>query len=335
MEGKQNIKQDITLTDRFGRPHNYLRLSLTDRCNMRCNYCMPDSPSFIPKNRLLSTEEIHRLVGVFVSLGIKKIRLTGGEPLIRRDFEDIAKKIAGYGQPLHLTTNATRLHLHFPLITELFSSLNISLDTLRPERFRKIAHSSDFRRTLDNINLALSGHLPVKINMVVIRDLNDDEIADFVELTLHHPVEIRFIEFMPFLGNRWEPARGVNRNEILDKIRLLYEIELLGREPQETTEHFRIPDAKGSFGIISTVSNPFCNDCNRIRVTADGKLKNCLFSQHEINLKDLLDDEERLTHAIKYAIMTKEKKYGGKHSPAEFHSYSNPAVVRSMTSIGG
>lgn len=335
MEGKYKIAGTPALVDNFGRGHDYLRLSLTDRCNLRCTYCMPKNPLFLPYKKLLSAEEIDRLVSAFVKLGITKIRLTGGEPLIRKDFPEIARNIARNGMPLHLTTNATRLHEHYDLISELFSSINISLDTLRPERFKQIAQSNEFEKTLQNLDLALESSIPTKINMVVVRDVNHDEITDFIKLTLKHPIEIRFIEFMPFKGNQWKLNKSVSHNEILKLISKDYNIENLGRRSGETAEKFRIKNAPGKFGIISTVSHPFCTDCNRIRVTAEGKLKNCLFSRNEINLKDLINNEEQLIAAISGAIKGKRKSFGGNvpmiNSP-ETKAYN---LNRSMTSIGG
>lgn len=330
------VKQSGILSDRFGRIHDYLRISLTDQCNLRCSYCMPVNPVFMKKDKLLPAEEIERLVRVFVKLGIKKIRLTGGEPLFRKDFDDILQRLAKLRIPITLTTNGYYLNEHIDLIEENIHLVNISLDTLHPERFRLITQRNAFERTLENIDLALSRNLRIKINVVVVKNINDDEIPDFIRLTLQYPIEVRFIEFMPFKGNQWQLAQTFTRNEILDRIRNSFSINPLINDRHQTSENFRVADAPGTFGIISTVTKPFCEGCNRIRVTADGKLKNCLFGLDEFDLRPFLNDPNTLEQVIRNAILQKHERFGG-HPPMNITPAGNYTYAenRTMTAIGG
>ena len=328
--------QPQILTDKFGRVHDYLRISLTDQCNLRCSYCMPVNPVFMPKDRLMSASEIELLASTFVQLGIKKIRLTGGEPLFRKDFDDILKRLARLNVPINITTNGYYLNEHINLIKKNIHSVNISLDTLKPEKFRLITQRNAFERTLENIDLALSHNIRTKINVVLVKNINDEEIPDFIRLTLRYPVEVRFIEFMPFKGNKWQLEQTFSRNEILDRIRNSFIIEPLIGEKHQTSEDFRVIHAHGTFGIISTVTKPFCDSCNRIRITADGKLKNCLFGLDEFDLRPYLKDAVALEQIIRKGILQKHRQYGG-HPPmnipkAEKYTYADN---RTMTAIGG
>lgn len=324
------------LTDNFGRIHNYLRLSLTDRCNLRCSYCMPAQPVFLPNKKLLTADEISTLSEVFVSLGVSKIRLTGGEPLLRKDFQQIVEHISRHDVSLHLTTNGYYLDEHIEILGNYFSSVNISLDTLRKDQFSKITQQNAFERTLQNIDLCLDKGLPVKLNVVVIRNVNHNEIIDFVKLTRYYPIEVRFIEFMPFRGNQWKLADTFSRNEIIETIENKFPIEAVENTHNQTAEKFAIKEWAGSIGIISTVSKPFCSECNRIRITAEGKLKNCLFGLKEYNLKPYLNDPAVLKQFILQSLTEKHFSHGG-HTPMarSQQAATSYSQNRSMTAIGG
>ncbi|HQV01455.1 MAG TPA: radical SAM protein, partial [Bacteroidia bacterium] len=214
------------LTDNYNRTHNYLRISLTDACNFRCTYCMPNEDMlFTPAQHLMQTHEIIKLAHFFVQQGIDKIRLTGGEPLIRKDFDAIVTALSKLGITLTLTTNARLLHHHlFHLINSGVKSINISLDTLKPDRFLKITRRNDFEKVKANIFLCLEQAIRVKINVVLMHGINDDEILDFIRLTKHHPLHVRFIEFMPFDGNQWQADKVITHYEIIAKAQQTFDI---------------------------------------------------------------------------------------------------------------
>lgn len=335
MERKQEINSENFLTDSFGRRHDYLRLSLTDRCNLRCSYCMPYQPVFLPNRKLLTSEEISVLSSVFVSLGIRKIRLTGGEPLLRRDFKTIVELISRKNVPLHLTTNGYYLDEHINTLKQHFSSINISLDTLRKDQFSRITHRNAFERILRNIDQCLGKELKIKMNVVVIRNFNHKEIVDFVKLTRDYPIEVRFIEFMPFRGNRWKLADTFSHNEIIETIKTQYQIESLIGNQNQTAEKFAVKGWQGSIGIISTVSKPFCGGCNRIRVTAEGKLKNCLFGLKEYDLRPFLNDPVALKQFILQSLIEKHSSHGGLAPMVQDSKISSYSKNRCMTAIGG
>lgn len=335
MEGKQKMNNKGILTDSYGRSHDYLRLSLTDQCNLRCSYCMPSQPAFLPDKKLLTPDEISVLISAFVSLGIGKIRLTGGEPLIRKDFKKIVEIISKYNVSLHLTTNGYYLNEHIDTISKYFSSVNISLDTLKKDIFSRITHRNAFERILQNIDQCLNKGLKIKVNIVVIRNVNHKEIIDFVNLTRDYPIEVRFIEFMPFRGNQWKLDDTISHNEILETIQLKYPLLPIQDHHNQTAEKYRIKDWKGSIGIISTVSKPFCSYCNRIRVTAEGKLKNCLFGFEEFDLKPYLNDFSTLKQYIIKSLDKKHFSHGGLEPMAKTTDASLYRTNRSMTAIGG
>lgn len=323
------------LQDSYGRTHNYLRLSITDRCNLKCSYCMPVNPFFRPSNNLLTIDEIDLLCDVFVSMGINKIRITGGEPLARKDFPEIVNRISKYNIPLYLTTNGMMLHRYIDLISDKFMSVNISLDTLQNERFVSITRHNAFTKVVQNINLLLSNNIPLKLNMVLLRGINHDEIPDFIKLTLDYPVEVRFIEFMPFRDNAWELTKSYTRGEIIKQITSKYSIERLENDASKTANLFRVKNAPGRFGIIATVSHPFCEYCNRLRVTADGKFKNCLFDTKEYDLRAFIPVREKLKEIIHKAVQKKKFQHGGNNPIIQTGESDEYAMNRSMTAIGG
>ncbi|XP_075060529.1 molybdenum cofactor biosynthesis protein 1 isoform X2 [Mixophyes fleayi] len=308
------------LTDSFGRKHNYLRISLTEKCNLRCQYCMPEEGvKLTPRSDLLTTQEILTLARLFVQEGVDKIRLTGGEPLIRPDVLDIVgqlRKLEGL-KTIALTTNGINLARQLPKLKEAgLDVLNVSLDTLVPAKFEFIVRRKGFHKVLEGIRRAVElGYNPVKVNCVVMRGLNEDELLDFVELTENQPLEVRFIEYMPFDGNKWNFKKMVSYQEMLDTIRQRWpELEKLSTEMSSTSKAYRVPHFQGQIGFITSMSEHFCGSCNRLRITADGNLKVCLFGNAEVSLRDLLRTEateKELVQIIGAAVGRKKKQHAG------------------------
>lgn len=325
------------IQDTFGRVHNYLRISLTDNCNLRCFYCMPEEKyEFAPAAKLMQVEEIETLAKIFVSQGVKKIRLTGGEPLVRKDAPKILEVLGKLDIELAITTNGIRINEMLPeLLSAKIKTINISLDTLQADKFLKITRRDLYHRVRGNIELLLQHNIKVKINVVVMKDINENEILDFIALTKHNNVEIRFIEFMPFSGNKWSSNQVFTMHEILCEIAKAYDVLSVASAPHDTAKHFLIPDHIGSFAVISTMSAPFCDTCNRMRLTADGKLKNCLFSKSETDLLTALRNNEDVLPLIVQNINSKAKALGGQFSGA-FENIDTSAIQnRSMITIGG
>lgn len=325
------------LIDSFDRIHNYLRISLTDNCNLRCFYCMPEEDyEFTPHSRLMQPEEIESIAKLFVDHGVSKIRLTGGEPLVRKDAENIILRLAKLPVKLTLTTNATRLHDFVDILEEAkVSSLNISLDTLDPDKFNIITRRDSFKKVMDNINLMIDRNFHVKVNVVVMKGINEHEINDFVSWTKDVPVHVRFIEFMPFEGNRWTSNQVFTWREMLEEIGRKYSpVELKG-DIHDTAKKYSIEGHKGTFAIISTMSSPFCAGCNRMRLTADGKMKNCLFSQEETDLLTALRKGDDILPLIQESIRSKAKELGGQFTKDFEKIHTEDLHNRSMISIGG
>lgn len=326
------------IVDTFGRVHDYLRISLTERCNLRCFYCMPeDGIQLRDKAEFMTTEELIFIAKKFVDLGVKKIRLTGGEPLVRRDFGTIIRQLGELPVELAITTNAVLIDKYIDDIKSAgVKSINVSLDSLKEERFNMISRRSYYTKIRDNIDLLIKNDFHVKINIVLIKGTNDDEIIDFVKWTVNEKIQIRFIEFMPFDGNNWNWDKKISFKEILDKVDAFFGkklVEKLIDGPNDTTRNYKITGGLGSFGIISSVTNPFCDTCNRIRLTADGKIKNCLFSQSELDLLTALRNGVEIEEMIIENIKGKEKERGGNKSfeKLEVSKIKN----RTMISIGG
>lgn len=325
------------IEDSFGRVHDYLRISLTDNCNFRCFYCMPEEDyDFTPASRLMQTDEIIQLAKIFVEQGVKKIRLTGGEPLVRKDAADIISALGKLPVELVITTNGTRLNEMIDVLKEAnIKTVNISLDTLQAEKFMLITRRDVFHQVRSNIELLLQHKITVKINVVVMKGLNDNEILDFIAWTKYHPIQVRFIEFMPFSGNKWTSNKMFSLEEILAVISEKYTLFPVDPAPHDTAKSFMIPGHEGSFAVISTMTSPFCSTCNRMRLTADGKLKNCLFSAGETDLLTALRAGEEVLPLIKASIWSKEKELGGQLGK-HFENLDARAITnRSMITIGG
>ncbi|WP_433862774.1 GTP 3',8-cyclase MoaA [Sphingobacterium thalpophilum] len=325
------------LTDKYGRSHTYLRISLTDNCNLRCFYCMPEEDyAFTPHAQLMQVDEIEQLAKVFVAHGVRKIRLTGGEPLVRRDAPAIIAMLSQLPVELHMTTNGIRIDdMLGEIVSAGFKSVNISLDTLRPERFIKITRRNYFERVRANIDLLLKYNVITKINVVVMKGINDDEILDFVALTKSKPVEIRFIEFMPFSGNKWSSNQVLTYDDIVNNVQQAYTIQPVTVRPHDTAKAFSIPGHLGRIAIISTMTAPFCAGCNRIRLTADGKLKNCLFSAGETDLLSTLRTGGDVLPLIQQNILSKAQALGGQLAENFEQIETDFLQNRSMITIGG
>ncbi|MBI3698148.1 MAG: GTP 3',8-cyclase MoaA [Acidobacteria bacterium] len=290
------------LRDTYQRPVKDLRISVTDRCNFRCTYCMPlDQYEWVDRHEILSYEEIGRLAGIFVGLGVDKIRLTGGEPLVRKDLDRLIARLAPLGlKDLCLTTNGALLAEQVPALKAAgLRRINVSLDTLQPERFRKITQRGDLAKVLEGLFAADShGLRPIKLNAVIERGVNDDEILDLVEFSRKHGFAIRFIEYMDVgNSNNWQSEKMVPKQEILAVIRGRYALREAGREDSSAPAvEYEFADGGGDLGVIASVTEPFCSGCTRARLTADGKLVTCLFSHVGHNVKALLrngaSDEE-------------------------------------------
>jgi cyclic pyranopterin phosphate synthase len=325
------------IQDKFGRVHNYLRISLTDNCNLRCFYCMPEEDyDFTAASRLMQTDEIKQLAGLFVDMGVTKIRLTGGEPLVRKDAEKIIESLSRLPVELVMTTNATRIHDYLSVLkSSSISTINISLDTLQPDKFLLITRRDLFHQVRSNIELLLHHGFRVKINVVVMKGFNDQEINDFIGWTKHIPIQIRFIEFMPFNGNQWTNNKVFSMQEMFSVINTQFQFLPVEGELHDTAKHFMVPGHAGSFAVISTMSSPFCSTCNRMRLTADGKLKNCLFSSGETDLLTALRNGEEVGALIHQSIQSKAKQLGGQFS-GTFDMLDAASIHnRSMITIGG
>ena len=328
------------LTDTFGRQHNYLRISLTEQCNLRCSYCMPaEGVALSPKSHLMTVDEIYTIAQTFVSAGITKIRLTGGEPLVRKDAEQILRKLSSLDVALSITTNAVITDRFFKLFNELgIRDINVSLDTLIPNRFKNITRRDYFQRVYDNIFLLLDQGFNVKLNCVLMKGVNDDEIIDFINLAKHHLIHIRFIEFMPFDGNNWDRSKLISYQEIMDQVDLAFEktdVLRIQDRPNDTSKNYQIKNFRGTFAIISTVTNPFCDSCNRVRLTANGRIKNCLFSATETDLLTPLRQGAAIEPLIGKAIGAKFKMRGGMDTSEKFQDPAQYEQNRSMITIGG
>ena len=325
------------LYDSFGRHHTYLRISLTESCNLACLYCKPEDEEYeLTQSKRMSADEIVKLAEIFVNLGIKKIRLTGGEPLVRKDAADIIRRLAPLPVELTLTTNGVLADQFIDVFSEAgIRSLNISLDTMDRTLFQSMTGRDEYLRVRQNIETLTEKGFHVKINMVVIGGVNDHEICDFIRWTIDKPIHVRFIEFMPFTGNNWMSAKVVSLEQILHIASEEFSFERLDDNIHETAKKFKPIGHAGTFAIISTMSAPFCEGCNRLRLTADGKLKNCLFSAGETDLLTPLRRGEDIEAAIRATVLAKERELGGQMTPDFEITEAGTIINRSMIAIGG
>lgn len=326
------------LVDRFGRVHNNLRISVTDRCNIRCFYCMPaEDVVFMDRSHLLTFEEIERVVRVGVTLGIDKVRLTGGEPLVRRNLSTLVSKLVAIDgiSDVGLTTNGVLLRdLAKPLRVAGLERINISLDALDAEKFKTITRRDVFDQVIDGVNAAIDAGFRVKLNAVAIRGLTEDQIVPFGRFARETGVEVRFIEFMPLdADNAWERDKVLFGSEIISTlsagIRPLQPVPRTDERAPAT--EFVFDDGQGRIGLIASVSQPFCESCNRFRLTADGRLRNCLFSLEETDIRPLLrgdGSDSQIADAMLESIAAKGE--GHEINTARFVQPDRP-----MYSIGG
>ncbi|KAE8269484.1 hypothetical protein A4X09_0g2858 [Tilletia walkeri] len=352
------------LRDTHGRQHSYLRISLTERCNLRCLYCMPEEGiPLTPSDKLLSQAEIARLAGLFVREGVSKVRLTGGEPTLRSDLGEIVESLNEL-RPLGLrqigmTSNGISLHRKLPsLVSSGLTHLNLSLDTLDPFKFEFMTRRRGFEAVIRSLDKALElGMESVKLNVVVLKGVNDgQDVLDFVQFTRDKPVTVRFIEYMPFDGNKWQMGKLVSYRDLLDRIQHKFgPLERLRDDDNDTSKGWRVPGFAGSIGFITSMTEHFCGTCNRLRITADGNLKVCLFGNAEISLRDAMRGisavpptttsasptspppritpatDDQLLDVISAAVRRKHARHAGMSSLDALAQGSN----RPMVAIGG
>ncbi|GAA4829562.1 GTP 3',8-cyclase MoaA [Algivirga pacifica] len=295
---------------------------------------MPENVEFSPQEHLMKAEELESIAKEFVQLGVNKIRITGGEPFARKDIGAILLRLSQLPVSLHMTSNGVLLKKHRQAILDSgLKSMNISLDSLDAKHFKHITRRDDFEAVMDNIAWLSTTAIQLKLNIVLMRGVNDHEIEDFIDFAIQQGISIRFIEFMPFKGNQWSMKKRMSHEEVEARIfdYLGDRVQPLPHLPHETSRNYQVVGSDVSIGLISTVSKPFCADCNRLRLTADGKLKNCLFSQSENDLLTALRNGEALYPIIADSVYHKKKERGGEDFGEEQHTENN----RSMVRIGG
>jgi cyclic pyranopterin phosphate synthase len=325
------------LQDSFGRVHNNLRVSVTDRCNLRCTYCMPEDVTFRDRSELLTFEEITAFVRVATTLGVNKVRLTGGEPLVRKELPKLVRMLAAVPgvTDLGLTTNGVLLAEQ---ATALFGAglrrLNVSLDTLDPERFRELTRRDELKRVLAGLSAAKRGGFgPIKVNAVAIRGYAEHDVVPLAQYARENGFELRFIEYMPIGADEWERDKVFFAHEILELIeREVGALEPAHHDPSAPAQDFTYRDGGGTIGVIASVSRPFCRQCNRIRLTADGKLRNCLFALDETDVKGFLRtasiNEQGIADALRRSVWAKWEGH-------EINAATFVKPDRTMHAIGG
>ena len=326
------------LTDSFGRVARKLRISVTDRCNFRCQFCMPTHPVWLPHSEILSYEEIRRVASLCVDMGVENIRLSGGEPLMRRDIEDLVALLAKIPnlRQLSMTTNGFLLSEKAMALRRAgLKGVTVSLHSLKPERFSEISGGGVLETVVAGIKAAKSvGFKPLKINAVIIRGCNDDEVADLASLARAGDVTVRFIEYMPFDGqHHWGMDKVFSGNEIVERIREHYELDAVPRQAGSTAKLYKFHDGKGEIGVITSITQPFCSDCDRIRISADGKIVPCLFDKTGFDLRPLLRGgatDEEIIAFMRDAIL---RKAPGVETLLK--KYERLEHIRPMHTIGG
>ena len=328
----------MQLTDQFNRKINYMRISVTDRCDFRCIYCMSEQMNFLPKNQLLTLEEINRIATIFISMGVEKIRITGGEPLVRKNVDTLFDKLSKNKdlKELTLTTNASQLLKKAGMLKASgIKRINISLDSLNPLNFKKMTRTGDLNKVLDGIEYAISiGLKQLKLNTVIMKGINDHEIFDLIEFAIKKNIDISFIEEMPLGTTEFSRKSTFTSNdEILEKIKTNYLINKIEYRTGGPAEYWQILGTKSRIGLISPHSHNFCEDCNRVRISCKGELFLCLGQDDKIELMPLLRKYPNNDQPIKDAILNSMKIKPKSH---EFNiEQSKPAVVRFMSHTGG
>lgn len=334
----------MALIDNYGRVHDYLRISVTDRCNLRCVYCMPEKGmEFLPKDQVLSDDEIVFVVSVAANLGIRKLRFTGGEPLVRPHLEQLIERCAGIAgiEDIALSTNGVLLEKRAEALKQAgVTRVNISLDSFKPERFQWVTRGGKISQVLAALEASERvGFSPIKLNVVLMKGINEDEVDDFLKLTMDRDIFVRFIEYMPIghADEEWK-ARYLPLAYVLDKAAELsgepaspVHTEVRGNGP---AEYYQLPGAKSAFGLIHPVSDHFCASCNRLRLTADGHFKACLFWQQEHSIRRVMNDEVGMTKLLQEVLNGKPES----HEMAKVlngEQLSQEATMRRMSQIGG
>lgn len=298
------------LYDNYGRKFEYLRISLTDRCNLQCFYCRRDNTVFYEKKEILTIEEIEFLISVFYNVfGVKKVRFTGGEPLIRKGLKELIERIKKLDLSLNVTTNGIFLKDYIEIFSKNKVKVNVSLDTLIPEKFKRISGSSDLDRVIEGVDLALKAGINLKLNTILLRGINDNEIFDLIEFAFKRGVEIRFIEFMPFVENLIWKKYFISEDEIRSKIEKRFKIFEI--KENSSVAHYYILGNGAKIGFISTVSKPFCQSCSRVRITSDGNLVLCMFDKFSYPLKQFLRPKIKEKELIEYICSTIKLKPKG------------------------
>lgn len=327
------------LFDNHGRPLNYLRLAVTDRCNLRCFYCMPEEGiAYLPKKELLTFEEIERLVALLANMGITKVRLTGGEPFVRTDLMKLIRRIVAINgiNDVHITTNGILTEPHIPELKSLgIASVNLSLDTLNADRFLKITRRNEFTKTWSTLQRLVENNIPVKVNAVVMEEKNIEDILPMVELTQSQNISVRFIEEMPFNGEGSHyPKLNWTYKRILEHIWGAFpDIQKIQDPENATAHHYQIPGFRGNIGIIAAFSRTFCGSCNRLRITAQGTLKTCLYDDGVLDIKKLMrsgKSDDEIKQELLFAFSHRAKD----GFEAESHR-SKKSISESMSTIGG
>lgn len=325
------------LFDSFGRIHNYLRISVTDQCNFRCTYCMPEEEyACAGKDELMSATEITKIAEEFVKLGVNKIRLTGGEPMLRKDFAEILENLSQLPVELTITTNGVLVDKYLDLLKIAnIKTINVSIDSLNEIAFEKITGRNMFQRVWKNIQLLLENQFEVKLNVVAMKGHIESELEDFIALTKEYPVEVRFIEFMPFTGNHWDSDKVITAAELIALAKLNHDVTPLETPAHATAKKYQIDNNPGRIAFISTMSSHFCSDCNRMRLTASGKIKNCLFGQDEIDILSAIRNNLPIDLLIKESVNKKHKALGGQFSQDYKEINAESIINSSMIAIGG
>ncbi|MBL4643006.1 MAG: GTP 3',8-cyclase MoaA [Flavobacteriaceae bacterium] len=327
------------LVDSFGRQINYVRLAVTDRCNLRCQYCMPaHGIEIVPRDELLSYKEMYRIVRVLTELGVTKIRLTGGEPFVRKGFVDFLEMLSFNDllEDINITTNGVLIYKHIETLEKLqkVKNINLSIDSLQADKFNEITRRKAFDEVYKTMEALEKSSMNLKLNVVVQSGINTNEIIDFVRLTKDKDIAVRFIEEMPFNGKgQREMQESWNYNKILNEIKSAFDITKIQSEKSSTSRNFSIENHKGTVGIIPAFTRTICGDCNRIRITSTGTFKNCLFDDGVFNLRDFIrngasnDDLKKL-----FLSLVKDKPENGFIAEA---NRKNGSVSESMSTIGG
>jgi len=295
-----------------------------------------DCHSFLKHGQLMTAAEIEALATIFVNRGVTKIRLTGGEPLVRKDFDDILKRLSALNVELLITTNGSLIHKHIEALKNAnVTSVNVSLDSLRPSAFEQITKRNVFEQVWSNIMLLLENNFRVKINVVAMRGCIENELFDFIELTRNNPLHVRFIEFMPFCGNSWSKNKVITADDMLSAVQGNYDIVKLKDEPHATARKYKAIGHEGTFAFITTMSKQFCGECNRLRLTAEGKMKNCLFGKDELDLLSTLRNGDDVESLILQSVQSKHAAMGGQFEKGYQQTDATQLVNRSMVGIGG